>query len=153
MPALRPPPHGRPAVSGRQRASEGEEEPVRVGRAGVIICLAATLGWAVWLLTFLGVPPTAPGAQAAFYCSLLLALSMSGAVLLALGSRPKEARRAAHGTAYYLPHTLLASFLLLFALWLQSLRMLTLPNGLLLFALFVLIEGAYNLASRRLWSD
>jgi hypothetical protein len=119
----------------------------------VVTFLAALLGWGVWLLTFLGVPPGAPGALPAFYGSLFLALSASAAVLLSLGSRPKEARRAARGTAYYLPHTMLGSFLLLFALWLQSLRMLTLPNGLLLLALFVLIEGAYNLASRRLWSD
>ena len=110
-----------------------------MGRAGVMTFFAALLAWGVWLLTFLGVPPTAPGAQPAFFGSLFLALSMSAAVLLALGSRPKEARRAARGTAYYLPHTLLASFLLLFALWLQSLRMLTLPNGLLLLALLALI--------------
>jgi hypothetical protein len=113
----------------------------------------AALSWCAWLLTILGVPPTARGAQPAFYGSLFVALSASAAVFLALGSRPKEARRAARGTVHFLPHTLLGSFLLLFGLWLQSLRMLTVQNALLLLALFVLIEGAYNLASRRLWTE
>jgi hypothetical protein len=126
---------------------------VRVGRAGVATFACAALCWGAWLLTVLGVPPSARGAQAAFYGSLFVALSTSAAVFLALGSRPKDARRAAWGTAQFLPHTVLGSFLLLFGLWLQSLRMLTLQNALLLIALFVLIEGAYNLASRRLWSE
>ena len=126
---------------------------MRVDRAGVATFACAVLFWGAWLLTVLGVPPTARGAQAAFYGCLFVALSASAAVFLALGSRPREARRATRGTAQFLPHTVLGSFLLLFGLWLQSLRMLTLQNALLLIALFVLIEGAYNLASRRLWSE
>jgi hypothetical protein len=126
---------------------------VRISRVGLSTLLCAAVAWLVWTLTVLGVPPGAPGAQGVFYGSLFLALSCSTSVLLAIGSRPRDPRRSAHGTTYYLPHTLLGSFLLLFGLWLQSLRMLTLPNTLLLVALFVLIEGALSLASRRLWSD
>jgi len=122
---------------------------VRVGRAGWITLASAALGWTIWILTVLGVPPNAPGAQTAFYGSLLVALAASGALVLAVAARRREPRRGARGTAFFLPHTGLASFLLLFGLWLQSLRMLTLPNGLLLVGLFVLIEGAYSLASRR----
>jgi hypothetical protein len=126
---------------------------MRVGRAGWTTLACALLGWTAWALTVLGVPPSAPGAQSAFYGSLLIALAASGAVFLAVAARRREPRRATRGTAFFLPHTLLASFLLLFGLWLQSLRMLTWPNALLLLALFVLIEGAYSLASRRRWAD
>ncbi len=113
----------------------------------------AALGWLGWLLTVLGVPPSAPGAQAVFYGCLLVALTASGAVFGAVAARRREPRRLTRGAVGFVPHSLLASFLLLFALWLQSLRMLAWPNALLLLGLFVLIEGAYSLASRRYWAD
>lgn len=126
---------------------------MRVGRAGWATLVAAVVGWTAWTLTVLGVPPTAPGAQGAFYLSLLLALPATGALLLALAAQRREGRRASRGTLFYWPHAFVGSFLLLFALWLQSLRMLTLPNGLLLLALFALIEGASSLVSRRHYAD
>jgi hypothetical protein len=101
----------------------------------------------------LGVPPSAPGAQSVFYGSLLTALTASGAVFLAVAARRREPRRPTRGAVGFLPHSLLASFLLLFALWLQSLRMLSWPNAVLLLGLFILIEGAYSLASRRHWAN
>jgi hypothetical protein len=126
---------------------------VRVRRTGAITIACAAVGWLFWLLTLLGVPPAAPGGVPAFYASLYLALSTSGALFLALAARTRAARPPARRTTTYLPHTLLESFLLLFGLWLQSLRMLTLPNTLLLLALFGVLEGGYQLASRRIWSD
>jgi hypothetical protein len=125
---------------------------MEIGRAGWLTLAGALLGWGAWLLTVLGVPPSAPGAQGAFYGSLLLALSASGTIALAIASRRRAGRRAARGTGFFLPHATLVAFLLLFALWLQSLRMLTWPNALLLAGLFVLVEGAYSLASRRYWA-
>ncbi len=125
---------------------------LRVGRAGWITLACAVLGWTCWLLTVLGAPPSLPGAQIAFYSSLWLALTASGAILLSVGARRREPRRL-RSTAFFWPHTSLASFLILFALWLQALRMLTLPNLLLLLALFALLEGAYALANRRYWAE
>ena len=126
---------------------------MRVGRAGWTTLGLAVLGWTAWALTVLGVPPNAPGAQQVFYGSLLLALTTTGAIFLAVAARRREPRRATRGTAYFLLHAFLASFLLLFALWLQSLRMLTWPNGLLLLGLFGLIEAALSLANRRYWAE
>src|SRR5262249_28376180 len=126
---------------------------MRVGRGGWLTCGCAFLGWTAWTLTVLGVPPSAPGAQSVFYGSLLVALTATGALMLAAAARHREPRRPTRGAVGYLPHALLASFLLLFALWLQSLRMLAWPNALLLLGLFVLIEGAYGLASRRYWAE
>ena len=126
---------------------------MRVGRGGWITLGGALLGWLAWVLTVFGVPPSAPGAQGVFYGSLLVALGATGAVVLALAARHREPRRATRGAVGYLPHALLGSFMLLFALWLQSLRMLAWPNALLLLGLFVLIEGAYSLASRRYWAE
>ncbi|HEY7068131.1 MAG TPA: hypothetical protein VII06_42160 [Chloroflexota bacterium] len=126
---------------------------MRVGRGGWITGACALVGWTAWTLTVLGVPPSAPGAQSVFYGSLLVALTATGAVVLSIAARHREPRRPTRGAVGYLPHALLASFLLLFALWLQSLRMLAWPNALLLLGLFVLIEGAYGLASRRYWAE
>lgn len=126
---------------------------MRVGRGGWITLGAALLGWLAWVLTVLGVPPGAPGAQGVFYGSLWLALGATGAGVLATAGRRREPRRPTRNAVGYLPHALLASFLLIFALWLQSLRMLAWPNALLLLGLFILIEGAYGLASRRYWVE
>jgi uncharacterized membrane protein YgdD (TMEM256/DUF423 family) len=126
---------------------------MRVGHGGWITLGCAVLGWLAWALTVLGVPPTAPGAQGVFYGSLLVALGASGALVLAMAAHRREPRRLTRTAVGYLPHALLASFLFLFALWLQSLRMLAWPNALLLLGLFVLIEGAYGLASRRYWAE
>jgi hypothetical protein len=126
---------------------------MRVGRGGWMTMGCALLGWLAWALTVLGVPPSAPGAQGVFYASLWVALGATGAVLLAVAARRREPRRPTRSAVGYLPHALLASFLLSFGLWLQSLRMLAWPNALLLLGLFVLIEGAYSLASRRYWAE
>jgi hypothetical protein len=126
---------------------------MRVGRGGWVTLACALLAWLAWILTVLGVPPTAAGAEGVFYASLWVALGATGAVLLAVAARRREPRRPTRGVVGYLPHALLASFLLSFALWLQSLRMLAWPNALLLLGLFVVIEGAYGLASRRYWAE
>lgn len=124
---------------------------MRGGRGGWVLGAVAVLAWTAWLLTVLSTPPTVPAAQAVFYGSLLAALTTSGALLLAALQRPRERRRARSAMSF-VPHTLVASFLALFALWLQSLRMLSWPNALLLFALFAIFEGAMGLASRRHWA-
>ena len=126
---------------------------MRVGRPGWTALAGAVLGWVAWILTVLGVPPDAPGAQSMFYSSLLIAITASGAILLAVVARRRDPRWATRSVTFFVPHALLGSFLLLFALWLQSLRMLAWPNALLLLGLFVLIEGAYSLASRRYWAS
>jgi hypothetical protein len=126
---------------------------MRVGRGGWITLAWALLAWLAWALTVLGVPPSAPGAEGVFYSSLWVALGATGAVLLAVAAHQREPRRPTRSAVGYLPHALLASFLVIFALWLQSLRMLAWPNALLLLGLFVLIEGAYGLASRRYWAE
>jgi phosphoglycerol transferase MdoB-like AlkP superfamily enzyme len=126
---------------------------MRIGHGGWVTLGCALLGWLACLLTVLGVPPSASAGQPVFYGSLLLALTASGALVGAIGARRREPRRPTRSAVAFLPHSLLASFLLLFALWLQSLRALAWPNALLLLGLFVLLEGAYSLASRRYWTD
>lgn len=126
---------------------------MRVGQGSWFMLGCALLAWTAWILTILGVPPSARGAEQVFYGSLFVALATSGAVVLAVGARRREPRRPTRSAVSFLPHSVLGSFLLVFALWLQSLRMLAWPNALLLLGLFVLIEGAYSLAGRRYLTD
>jgi hypothetical protein len=121
-----------------------------IGRAGWLALAGALVGWGAWLLTVLGVPPSAPGAQGVFYGSLLLALSATGAIVLAIASRRRSGRRAGRGIGFFVFDATFASLLLVFALWLQSLRMLTWPNALLVAGLFVLVERDYPAQWRRL---
>src|SRR3712207_2504972 len=103
---------------------------MRIGRAGWTTLGFAVAGWIAWLLTLLGAPPDAPGAQQVFYSSLFVALGATSTLLLTLAARRRDPRYALRGTTSYLPHAFGASFLVIFGLWLQSLRMLTWPNAL-----------------------
>ena len=93
---------------------------MRFSRTVWVNLAAAGMAWLVWLLTVLGVPPDASGAQGAFYLSLLVGLTSTCALTLAALQRRRG--RRARRVEFFIPHTLTASFLLLFALWRMTRR-------------------------------
>ena len=110
--------------------------------------IAAAACWVAlgWLIA--NVPPSGPMAQAGFYALLFPALACT-VTLLAWGLRLFARGEGVRPTPLaYLSHGMVFSSLILFALWLQSLRMLTLVNAVLLLALFGFMEMAVLLGRR-----
>ncbi len=103
----------------------------------------ASLGWLI-----VGVPPSRPFARVAFY--LLAFAGMTGAAALAawlvLGRQRGIGRH--RSPADYLGHAMLLAAIVSFALWLQSLRMLTALVALLLVGLYVFLELALLFGTR-----
>ncbi|MBI4493734.1 MAG: hypothetical protein HY690_13160 [Chloroflexi bacterium] len=120
-----------------------------IHRIGVgMVVLAAAGSWAAlyWLVSTY--PPSQPLALAGFYALLFLALATT-VTLVAWSLWPaaseEEVRRP---PLRYLSHGMLFSSLALFALWLQSLRMLTPLNATLLLALYAFMEVAVIVGQR-----
>lgn len=111
----------------------------------LVISLLSLGGWVVWGYTTLFVDPNVPLAPLAFYAALFVALTCTLARLMG-GSRSGE---SGHGSN--LGHASIVSMVLLFALWLQSLHMLTPLNGILLASMLAFIELGFFLSrgSRR----
>ncbi len=101
------------------------------------------LGWLV-----LTIPPARPFAVAAFYVFAFTALASTAACVawLGFGSRPRPGGRGS--PAGYVGHAMLFAAIALFALWLQSLRMLTPVVALLLLGLYVFLELALLFGTR-----
>ncbi|MHB0869716.1 MAG: hypothetical protein ACYC66_12160 [Chloroflexota bacterium] len=103
-----------------------------------------TLGaWAAWGYIVLFVNPEVPLAPAGFYAALFLALTGTLSRMLG-GADPVQGEDAA--AAPNIGHAAVVSVLILFALWLQSLGMLTPLNGTLLAITFLLIELGFFLS-------
>src|SRR4051812_90239 len=92
------------------------------------------LGWLV-----LNVPPSRPLAVAASYVFALTAITASGALLAWLVLRPRLHEGRLRSPAGYLAHSMLLGIIVLFAFWLQSLRVLTPIVALLLIGLYTFL--------------
>ncbi len=119
----------------------------KVGSIGMnVLTSLLTLGaWGLWGYVVLFVDPAVPGAPLAFYGALFVALTCTLGRLLGTIS-VDETGDGRRRQVPSLGHAAIVSTLVLFALWLQSLRMLTVLNGVLLSAMFVFVELGFFLS-------
>lgn len=103
-------------------------------------------GWALWAYTVLFLDPSIPMAPVVFYVTLFVALTGTLSSLLDGGGFRNDSDR---GRSPSLGHGAAVATLILFAMWLQSLRMLTPFSGGLLAATLFLIEAGFFLAGGR----
>jgi hypothetical protein len=101
------------------------------------------LGWLV-----LSIPPAWPMALVVGYIFAFTGLTSTGALLLWLLRRPRDDAGALVSPAGYLPHSMLLAIILLFGIWLQSLRMLTPVVALLLVGMYGFLELAVLFGTR-----
>jgi hypothetical protein len=107
----------------------------------IFISLVGLAAWGLWGYTVLFIEPGTLLAPIAFYLSLFVALTCTLSRVLG-GAGVNDGGSPPHN----LGHGAIVSVLILFALWLQSLRMLTTLNAVLLAALFVFIELGFLLS-------
>jgi hypothetical protein len=113
-----------------------------------LVSLLGLVGWAIWGYTVLFVEPEAPFGSVAFFAGLMMALTCTLARLLeSPGYEDVDGVRVSPKPA--LGHAAALSIMFLFALWLQSLRMLTTLNGALLALTVAMIELGFRLTERR----
>src|SRR3979490_1122300 len=98
----------------------------------------AAWGGLGWLMT--NVPPSRPLAVLAAYVFAFAALTSSGAPLAWLGRRPPLDEGRLRSPAGYLAHSMLLAVIVLFAVWLQTLRTLTPIAAMLLIGLYAIME-------------
>ena len=120
--------------------------------AGLVLA-ALTLGSAVaawgglaWLVV--SVVPSRPGAMLVAYLFAFVAITSTGALLAWLALRPRHEDGQPKTPAGYLPHSMLLAIVLLFAAWLQGLRVLTPLVALLLVGLYAMLELAVLFGTR-----
>ena len=113
-----------------------------VAVAMLIAAMAAWggLGWIV-----LNVEPTRPFAQVGGFIFAFTALTATAALFAWLAFRPYGKARS---PVRYLAHAMLFALIALFALWLQSLRVLTPIVAILLFGLYAFLELAILFGTR-----
>jgi ABC-type proline/glycine betaine transport system permease subunit len=104
---------------------------------------AAAWGGLGWLLT--NVPPSRPLAVLAAYVFAFAALTSTVALLFWAALRHRLAQRS---PASYLAHAMLLAIIVLFAVWLQTLRTLTPIAAALLVGLYVFMELAVLFGTR-----
>lgn len=114
----------------------------------LLTSLLTLSAWALWGYTVLEIDPSVPLAPVLFYGTLFVALTGTLARLLGTGGG-NEADELGRSPMPSFGHAASVSILLLFALWLQSLGMLTQLNGILLAATFGLIELGFRLSDGR----
>ena len=114
----------------------------------LLVSLLTLAAWGLWGYTVLFVDPETPLAPAAFYGALFVALTGTLSRLLGGPSSPRGEEPSA-SDGLNLGHAAVVSTLILFALWLQSLGMLTPLNGILLASTFLLIELGFFLSGGR----
>jgi hypothetical protein len=106
----------------------------------------AAWGGLAWLVV--NVPPARPLALLAGYIFAFAAVTSSGALLAWLAFRPRTPEGQLRSPADYLPHSMLLAIIVLFGVWLQSLRVLTPLVALLLLGLYALLELAVLFGTR-----
>ena len=112
------------------------------------IALLAGVGWLVVALVVIVLPVT-PGSQGVFYIAGIAALAASTALVLDLYYARLGRRDARVGILGQLGTGMRFAFTCEFALWLQSLRMLTAAYVVLLIAGFLCLEALVRYASQR----
>src|ERR1700716_2572107 len=120
--------------------------------AGVVVAAltlaAAGAAWGGlgWLMA--NVPPSRPLAVLASYVFAFVAITSSGALLAWLALRPRLAEGRLGSPAGYLAHSMLLAVIVLFAVWLQTLRTLTPIVAVLLIGLYTFMELAVLFGTR-----
>jgi hypothetical protein len=115
--------------------------------AGVTLA-AAVLGWGGlgWLI--LNVPPSRPLSILAAYVLAFVGVTATGALLMWLVRRPRSEDGRLRSPAGYLSHAMLLAVIVLFAMWLQTVRTLTPIVALLLLGLYAVLELAVLFGTR-----
>jgi len=108
----------------------------------------AAWGGLGWLLT--NVPPSRPLAVLAAYVFAFAAITSTMALLAwAVQFRPRRDPTAGwRSPAHYLAHAMLLAVIVLFAVWLQTLRTLTPIAAILLIGLYLFMELAVLFGTR-----
>jgi hypothetical protein len=120
--------------------------------AGLLMALltfgaaAAAWGGLGWLLT--NVPPSRPLAVLAAFVFAFAALTSTVALLVWVAVRPRFEHGQLRSPAGYLAHAMLLAIIVLFAVWLQTLRTLTPIAVVLLIGLYVFMELAVLFGTR-----
>ncbi len=120
--------------------------------ASVLVALALLLtslaawGGLAWLVAT--IPPAQSLALVAFYVFAFTGLSGTAALAAWLALRRHQPAGRLRTPTGYLGHAMLFAAIVLFALWLQSLRMLTLVVAALLLGLYVFLELALLFGTR-----
>jgi hypothetical protein len=117
-----------------------------VAAALTLAAAGAAWGGLGWLLT--NVSPSRPLAILAAYVFGFAAITSTGALLAWIAIRPRFEDGQLRSPAGYLPHAMLLATLVLFALWLQTLRTLTPLAAALLIGLYAFLELAVLFGTR-----
>jgi hypothetical protein len=107
---------------------------------------AAAWGGLGWLMA--NISPTRPLAVLAAYVFAFAAITSTGALLAWLALRPRLEQGRLRSPAGYLAHSMLLAVIILFAVWLQSLRTLTPIVAMLLIGLYAILELAVLFGTR-----
>jgi hypothetical protein len=99
-----------------------------------------------WLL--MNIPPSRPMAVLAAYVFAFAAITTTGALVAWLALRPRIDTGQLRSPAGYIAHSMLLSTLVLFAAWLQTLRVLTPIVAALLIGLYACTELAVLFGTR-----
>ena len=116
---------------------------------GVALVAAAALGaWGGlgWLIS--SVPPGQPFAMVAAYALTFVGITFTAALGAWAVLRPRLLSGRLASPLGYVWHSMLLAFITLFALWLQSLRMLTPTVAVLLVGLYAFLELAILFGTR-----
>jgi hypothetical protein len=114
----------------------------------LLMLVAAGAAWAGLGWMVLNIPPGRPFAQVGTYVFAFTAITATGALLTWLVLRPRLEHGRLRSPAGYLAHSMLLAVIALFALWLQSLRVLTPTVALLLLGLYTFLELAVLFGTR-----
>src|ERR1700694_813858 len=111
-----------------------------------LVAAGAAWGGLGWLMA--NVPPSRPLAVLAAYVFAFAAITSSGALLAWLALRPRLEEGRLRSPAGYLAHSMLLAVIILFAIWLQTLRTLTPIVAMLLIGLYAILELAVLFGTR-----
>jgi hypothetical protein len=112
-----------------------------------LLAAIASLTGLAWLVA--NVAPARPLAMTAAYVFGFVAITSTAALLMWIAIRPRSREDGAlKSPAGYVAHAMLLAILVLFGLWLQSLRTLTPLVAVLLLGLYIVLELAVLLGTR-----
>ena len=110
--------------------------------------LVAGAAWTGLVGLVIAVPPSTPLAKPAFYGMAFVGVVATASAMSWLALKPRAYKGRLRTPVGYVGHASLLAIISLFALWLQSLRTLTLPVTLLLVGLYAFLELALLFGTR-----
>lgn len=114
----------------------------------LLIALAAVAAWGGLAWMIVTVPPTKPFALVVVYLFAFTGITSTAAIGAWALLRPRAPQGRLESPAGYVGHAVLLALIALFALWLQSLHMLTPTVALLLVGLYTFLELALLFGTR-----